>query len=208
MARIPYRESIFLNVPFDRQYRRLMEALVFAIYECGFVARSALESDDAAVVRIHKIQALIRDSKYGIHDISRTEPDRQSRLPRFNMPFESGLFLGARAFGTRRNRTKRALVLDRKPYRYQKFLSDIAGQDIRSHENSPERVICRVRDWLRGSPDTACVILPGGKTIWRRYRAFQRQLPKLCRRVQLDRSALHFNDYATLVAGWLKENPR
>ena len=76
--------------------------------------------------------AFIRDSPYGVHDISKTEPD-ESGLPRFNMPLELGPFLGAKRFGGTDQGSKKALVLDREPYRYQTFISDIAGQDIHAH---------------------------------------------------------------------------
>jgi len=66
-----YQYSVVLNVPFDRTYRPLLEAAVFAIYDCGFEARCALEDDDASRTRVDKIYDLISESKYGIHDISR-----------------------------------------------------------------------------------------------------------------------------------------
>jgi len=40
---------------------------------------------------------IIRDSQFGIHDVSRVELDDANRLPRFNMPLELGLFLRAKA---------------------------------------------------------------------------------------------------------------
>ena len=49
------------------------------------------------------------------------------------MPLELGLFLGAKRFGGTDQRSKKALVLDREPYRYQTFISDIAGKDIHAH---------------------------------------------------------------------------
>ena len=66
-----YKNSVFLIVPFDRTYKRLLEAAVFAIYDCGFVARCAQEDEDSSGVRVEKIYDLISESKYGIHDISR-----------------------------------------------------------------------------------------------------------------------------------------
>ena len=74
-----------------------MEALVFAIHDCGYIARSALEAENSAEVRIDKIAKIIKDCRYGIHDISRTEVSRETGLPRFNMPFELGLFQIGRA---------------------------------------------------------------------------------------------------------------
>ena len=82
-----------------------------------------------------------------VQDISRTELNAAG-LPRFNMPFELGLFLGAKRFGNAMQRRKTCLVLDREPYRYQAFLSDIAGQDIAAHGGEPVRAIGAVRDWL------------------------------------------------------------
>jgi hypothetical protein len=37
-----------------------MEALIFAIHDCGFIARSALEAEDSAEVRIDKIAKIIK----------------------------------------------------------------------------------------------------------------------------------------------------
>ena len=90
-------QGVFINCPFDPEYRPIFEAVVFAVHRCGFVARCALEDGDSDVVRIAKILRMIRDCALGIHDLSRV--DAQGKLPRFNMPFELGLFMGARQFG-------------------------------------------------------------------------------------------------------------
>lgn len=94
--------------------------------DCGFTPRSALEAFDAGEVRIAKIYRLVSASQYGIYDISRIELSKDSGLPRFNMPFELGLDLGAKTFGTAQQKRKQLLVLDSKPYRYQASISDIA----------------------------------------------------------------------------------
>src|SRR5205823_5768505 len=138
--------------------------------------------DDASQVRIEKIFQIIQESRFGIHDLSRTELDKSSNLPRFNMPLELGVFLGAKRFGQGVQRKKYCLILDRSQYRYQKFISDIAGQDIRSHNRSAADVISIVRNWLRSSSKRS---LPGGTEIYRQYRAFERALPTLCRELKL-----------------------
>jgi hypothetical protein len=66
-----------------------------------------------------------------------------------------------------RHRSKRCLVLDRERYRFQKFISDIAGQDIKAHGNSPEIVVRTVRDWLRDAIGQKT--MPGGSHVWARY---------------------------------------
>ena len=140
-----HETSIFFNCPFDQADKPVFEALVFAAFDCGYVPRCALEVDDAGQVRIEKILAIIRGCRLGVHDISRTEPDPVNALPRFNMPFELGLFVGAARFGARDQRRKVCLILDRERYRFQKFISDIAGQDIAAHQDDPELAIKALR---------------------------------------------------------------
>lgn len=201
----PYQDSVFLNVPFDSKYARLFDALVFAVHDCGFIARSALEVADSGQARVLKILDIIEQSKYGIHDISRAGIDRQTGLARFNMPLELGFFLGAMRYGTNRQRQKRCLVLDRERYRYRNFCSDIAGQDIRAHSDTPRDAIRAVRDWL--STHKTSVQMPGGKAIFDRYERFRAQLAVQARDVQLEVDELTFGDYTKLVVGWLTKNP-
>ena len=204
---MPYTNSVFLNVPFDRSYKPLFEAAIFAIYDCGFIARSAKEDEDSSTPRVEKIYQLIRESKYGIHDISRVTLDPKNRLPRFNMPLELGIWMGAKRYGSKRDREKRALVLDKIDHRYQKFCSDISGQDPRSHNNEPSIIIRRVRNWLRNSPSYKHVAFPGPEKMVARYGEFRAQLPAQCKLNGLNWRNLEFNDYSNLVAGWLKVNP-
>ncbi|HEY2094440.1 MAG TPA: hypothetical protein VGJ81_21450 [Thermoanaerobaculia bacterium] len=199
-----YEDSVFLNVPFDKKYGRLLDALVFAVHECGFIARSALEVDDSGRARVEKILEIIEQSKFGIHDISRAGIDRNTRLARFNMPLELGFFLGAKRFGSARDREKCCLVLDRDRYRYRTFCSDIAGQDIRAHGDQPRDAIRAVRDWL--SNHHPGVQMPGGKAIFERYERFRSQLAVQAEEVHLDPTELTFGDYTKLVVGWLTKN--
>ncbi|HEX2080022.1 MAG TPA: hypothetical protein VHG08_20050 [Longimicrobium sp.] len=153
-----YDDHVFINCPFDREYQPIVEALVFAVHDCGFVARSSLEATDGAEVRIEKIYRIIGECRVGIHDISRIEPDSRSGFPRFNMPLELGLFLGARRYGSGRQKRKACLILEREPFDSQKYCSDIAGQDVRSHYGNPQLAIGAVRSTLaslRGCCQTA-----------------------------------------------------
>ncbi len=197
----PYRDSVFINCPFDEEYVPIFRAIVFTVTLCGFVPRSTLEHDDASQVRIEKIYRLIGSSALGIHDVSRTELDAENELPRFNMPLELGVFLGAKRFGAGPHRSKRCLVLDRDRYRFQKFISDIAGQDIKAHGNSPETVIRVVRDWLRDAAGHGS--MPGGSHLWARYQKFTTGLADMCARVQLTPEHLTFTDFYQLVLEWI-----
>ncbi len=197
-----YNDNVFINCPFDAKYKSLFDAMVFAVHDCGFIPRCALEEDDASEVRIDKIYSIIADCRYGIHDISRTELDEGSGLPRFNMPLELGVFLGAKKFGTEEQKRKKCLILDTEQYRYQQFISDIAGQDIQAHNNSSREIITRVRNWLRTASRRETI--PGGSIIWRRYRDFRTDLPQTAREYQLTVEDLIFNDYSLMVTRWLE----
>ncbi|GJI98579.1 hypothetical protein [Duganella vulcania] len=202
-AKNNYNDNVFINCPFDEDHKELQNAMVFAIYDCGFVPRCALEENDAGDVRFDKIRRLIEISRYGIHDISRTELDRVNGLPRFNMPFELGLFLGARRYGDEEQKKKNLLILDREEYRYQKFLSDIAGQDIRSHAGNSALLIGHVRNWL--SSASRRTTIPGGKEITARYALFSADLPAMCQQFRISPDEITFNDYSLFVSEWLKK---
>lgn len=202
MAKNKYATNVFINCPFDAQYRPLFEALVFVVLTCGLRPRCALEIDDASEVRIEKIFKIIDSCRFGIHDISRTNADPQSGLPRFNMPLELGMFLAAKRFGSGRQTRKACLILDSQPYRYQQFISDIAGQDIQAHQDEPAEVIAVVRNWLRGyTPQEA---IPGGAEIRQRYFLFAQEMPVLCDALKWVREELTFIDFAHLVSYWIE----
>lgn len=203
IAMDPYEHQVFLNVPFDSRYKKLLRALVFAVHSCGFNARCALEVTDGGEVRVDKIFRIIESCRFGIHDLSRTSPDARHRLPRFNMPLELGIFLGARRFGDKINRRKACLILDREKYRYQISCSDIAGQDIVAHGNEAKQALIGVRDWLQTHVSTSRR-LPGPKRIMEDYAEFQRLLPRICAADDLSERDLTFIDYRNVVAGWIE----
>lgn len=199
-----YDDSVFINVPFDRRYKKLFRALVFAVHDCGFVARCALETEDGSQIRLEKLYNVIAECRYGIHDLSRTTLDSKNRLPRFNMPLELGIFLGAKRYGSSAQRRKSGLILERDHFRYQIYCSDIAGQDIRAHSNSAHTAIVAVRDWLNSARGGGAV--PGPKTMAQRYVQFRLDLRSMCRSQDLHQTDLSFIDYRTLVVAWLEVN--
>jgi hypothetical protein len=206
-ARIPagYPTNVFINCPFDAEFEPLFHAIVFAVIQCGYTVRCALEADDTGTTRIDRIYRLIEECRFGIHDISRIEHDTINNLPRFNMPFELGLFLGARRFGgARPQRDKQCLVLEAERYRYQKYLSDIAGQDIRQHDNDPAKAVGAIRDWLAASRPKSAKPLPGAAAIMRHYSEFQSNLPAMLRAADLEPAELGFFDRANLMAEFLE----
>lgn len=197
------RDDVFINCPFDAAYNPTFRALVFTVYACGFRARSARELDDGGQTRIEKLFGIIKECRYGVHDLSRTELN-DAGLPRFNMPLELGLFLGAKRFGSSAQRAKRLLILDSEQYRYQQFASDLAGMDIHAHGGDPVKALRALRDWLA---NVSRRTLPSGDRVARVYDTFLRDLPDLAKELEFQLEAIPYVDFERIVAGWLIEAP-
>lgn len=202
-----FAENVFINCPFDDLYLPLFNAIVFTTHDVGFKPRCALEASNAGQIRLNKILDIISDCKYSIHDLSRTELDTVYGLPRFNMPLELGLDLGCKRYGMDYQQEKVLLVMDTEQYRYQKFISDIAGQDIYGHGGDEQQVINIVREWFRKELNPQTVIIPSGDEIYQRYEDFRRDLPSISARLRWNPARLSFVDFSYAVAVWISANP-
>src|SRR5437763_6280396 len=152
----------------------MFEAIVFAVIVCGFRPSCARVRLDSSEIRLNKIKGLIESSRYSIHDLSRVELDDVSGLPRFNLPLELGVDLGCKWFSASR-KNKSILIFDAQPYPFQKYISDLGGQDVASHGNEPATAITSIRNWLRSESNRSD--LPGSSSLNARYRNFKRDLP-------------------------------
>lgn len=160
-------QKVFINCPFDNQYFPLLKALLFTIIYSGLKPLIS-ETSDSGEIRLHKIKDLMLESQYSIHDLSRIEPLKDGDLPRFNMPFECGIDFGIKLSNPGQG-DKRFLILEKEQYRYQKVISDISGNDIKSHKNEPELLIKAVRDWFKPAIED----IPFYKSIWLAYCEFE-----------------------------------
>jgi hypothetical protein len=145
-----FEQSVFINCPFDADYEPILKALLFCVMRFGLRPRIATETSNAGETRIAKIERLILESKYSIHDLSRCQALTAGEHYRMNMPFELGMDFASARFGTEALRTKQLLVLEEQPYRYQAAISDLAGIDIVHHEGKPDLAMKKVRSWLVG----------------------------------------------------------
>jgi hypothetical protein len=198
----PAPMAVFINCPFDDEFKPLLRAIAFAIIASGYYPRCALDRTDSAEVRVSKIAAMIGECDWGIHDLSRVELGAGG-LPRFNMPMELGLALGARLLGEARQRRKRALILDKARHRYDAVLSDISGQDIEAHSNDPHEAIRCVRNWLSEHRPRNAAPLPGAAAIQADYRLFQAEVGALLAPRRLDPKDLTHNDFLWAVNDWI-----
>jgi hypothetical protein len=197
-------KAVFINCPFDDGFRPILRAIVFTVIVSGYHPRSALDATDGAEIRLGKIAAMIGECDWGIHDLSRVEVEAGG-APRFNMPMELGIHLGARLFGARRHRRKRALILEAQPHRYDAVLSDISGQDIEVHANDPDQAMRCVRNWLSDHRPRAAVPLPGVAAMQADYRLFREEIGALLttRRLDLLEDLTH-SDFMFAVRDWIE----
>jgi hypothetical protein len=198
-----YNVSVFINCPFDEKYKPLFEAIIFTVQIAGFKPRCAREISNAGETRLEKLLQMIGRCRLAVHDISRTQLGSNG-LPRFNMPLELGLDIACRKFGTKAHRRKSLLVLDMTPHRYQKFISDIAGQDVTAHSGSQKQIVRQVRDWLATFDSN----IPGGAYIYQRFRRFRMDTPTLCKIRKLNPAELTFGDFTKIIRVWLEETER
>lgn len=203
MSRDP--RNVFVNLPFDEPYKPLFEAVIFAITASGYRIRCALEEDDSGDIRIDKLDRLIRESPLSVHDLSRTELGAND-LPRFNMPFELGLAIGARRFGSRTQKFNKIKIMVAEPYRLPAYLSDLGGNDPAAHHSQPETVIRIVRDFLHETPDGGR--LPGPARFYDYFQEFKRALPDIAEAIEFRPEEIcplaHYRDYLWCVADFLR----
>ncbi|MEO6013818.1 MAG: hypothetical protein ABIQ30_09580 [Devosia sp.] len=194
--------DVFINCPFDDDFAPIFRSLVFAVTRCGFRARCAREMDDGSETRIDKLYRIVDESRYGIHDLSRTELDPAHKLPRFNMPLELGIFLGAKRFGSGLQKLKRCLILDTEPFRYQKFISDIAGMDITPHAGKARDAAREVRNWLRTVSGRKTI--PSTSALLASHDRFMAGLSEIAERAGLHADRIAYADFERLVIAWVK----
>ena len=190
-------KNLFINCPFDEHYKPQFDAILFSVYYCGCKPRCAKEIDNGGQIRLDKILSIIEQSDLGLHDISRTELN-DNNLPRFNMPFELGLFLGARKFGGKRQKEKSCIIFDSHEYRYLEFISDISGQDIKSHNNDPEEIITKIRNWLNTFEELRPI--PGAEAIIRQYKQY------ILQRLNLTVQDAQYSDNTQIIEQWIMLN--
>lgn len=168
-----FEKNVFVNCPFDEDFRQILLGIVFTIIYFGYRPRLALERADSAQSRIEKILGLIEDSKFGIHDLSRIEATKEREYYRMNMPFELGIDYGCQKLKEGKWREKKILIMEKERYRFQKAISDLSGSDIKHHNNQVDKAIFAVRDWFvteelnRGH---------SGNKVWDNFNDFQAYL--------------------------------
>lgn len=169
-----FTKNVFINCPLDVEYNSLLKCLLFTLRKIGLLPRIALERNDSGEVRLQKIQQLIEESKYSIHDLSRVVAKKKGDFFRLNMPFELELDLGCRNYNPENKyRNKKFLILENEKYTTQKALSDLSFADCKYHKNEPEELVYQVRTWF---VENGLKSIYSASSIWDEYNYFSANL--------------------------------
>jgi hypothetical protein len=160
-------ESVFLNIPYDREFEDLYLAYIVGLTQLGLRVNVTLAIPNQG--RLEAIIDLIKESNFSIHDLSRIKSSKG--IPRFNMPLELGLALH-RSHVTRGRH--RVYVFESKPYRAQRSTSDINGIDPQIHNQTPKGVMRGLRNIFRQPGDVTTV-----PEMLLSYRAVKKKLSEL-----------------------------
>lgn len=141
--------SVFINCPYDPAYNSMRHSMLFTIVTLGYNPRLAIETTDSCVPRLDKIIKLIKESDISIHDLSRIKSKKKNEFSRMNMPYELGLDFGCKKYSSsKKNKSKKFLIIGDKKYDYMRALSDLSGIDIEYHNNKEINLIKAIRHWF------------------------------------------------------------
>ncbi|HUG11991.1 MAG TPA: hypothetical protein VMM36_13305 [Opitutaceae bacterium] len=180
--------QVFLNVPYNRSYEHLLVVLTAALVAVGRVPRLTFQVPEVGEGRLRRIFSLLKSCRVSIHDLSAVG------IPvRFNMPFELGLACAIKEQSGEHD----FLILERKPHRLHRHLSDVGGIDPKIHNGTARGAINAILDVLErpgGNPST--------EDVMRLHRHMMAFVPALKRR-HGTRDLFSTRVYGELVAtGW------
>ncbi len=164
-------DHVFLNVPYDRQFKNLYVAYIVGLIELGLqpTATLAIPGGEA---RLDRIFELVQTCRYSVHDLSRVQMSRTPPpTPRFNMPFELGMSVAWAKLHPDRHTYIACESVNR---RAQKSLSDMAGTDFNIHNGTPRgvmRELCNAFVRQRQRPTVP--------RMMQRYEIVSRLVPKM-----------------------------
>ncbi len=144
-------QGVFLNIPYDDEFRSLYVAYIVGLTNLGLVPHIASEIPGGAR-RLDRVLALIKSCRYSIHDLSRVELSASPQgTPRFNMPLDLGMTIAWADLYPKRHTF---FVFESEPYRIQRSTSDLNGTDAGIHQGTPGGVLSELRSafWRADAP--------------------------------------------------------
>jgi len=152
--------SVFVNCPFDAEYRPALEAVVYTSVAAGLYPVLGSRGPIASP-RTDRILTALKECRYSIHDLSRCRGEGSENLARFNMPLELGMAMALRGVTpTAVDAHEYLILVPDEAYIYQRFVSDLSGLDPLRHDGTPTSVTARVLSWLVSLTETPAPLAP------------------------------------------------
>lgn len=129
--------------------------------------------------RMDRIMEALSASKYSIHDLSRCRGEGDDNLSRFNMPLELGMAMAQRYYLRKIGDDHEWMALVPTEHLYQRFLSDLAGFDLYSHDETVETLVPALMSWLVTRPDALWT--PSPRAVLGALPAFRKARESLAR---------------------------
>lgn len=128
--------AVFLNIPYDRTFRRLYLAYVVGLVQLGLEPRTTL-GIPGGKRRLERILELIQSCQYSIHDLSRVQMDRTPPAP----PDSICRLSLAVSWASLSHHPHTWFVFETQIRRVQKSLSDLDGSDPNIHNGTVKGVM-------------------------------------------------------------------
>lgn len=174
-----FRNWVFLNYPFDREFESFSCAMHFAVIAAGLLPICAQDVTLPDRPRLEMLLTKITMCGFSIHDLSRSRGEGEENLARFNMPIELGMALYYHHSNRERHRCA-FFVAESHDYwvsnDYHRFASDLAGLDPR-HYNDERSLVASVYQWLR-EVDAAITDVSYAE-MQEKYQEFQQELERI-----------------------------
>ena len=134
----PEPRAVFVNVPFDAAYEPLFVTLIGTLVFLGQEPHCVLEVTEKGDGRLNRLIELLSACRMSVHDLSRI-----GTPVRFNMPFELGLACALKLLNPA---GYEIIVLDARPYRIDRTLSDYKGRDPLVHGGTCDGILAGLLD--------------------------------------------------------------
>lgn len=146
----PRASSVFINCPYDAEYRPVFDAIVFTLLCYGMWPRWADDST-RSLTRLDRIVDALRASRFSIHDLSRCKGEGDENLARMNMPLELGMALEQAYPAKDAVRDHRCIVLVPAMSSYRQVVSDLNAFDLLPYDGTPEAMVSELGSFLKVS---------------------------------------------------------
>lgn len=169
--------SVFINCPFDDEFRTQRNAIVFTCVHAGFFPVLAGSSGRTGRPRLERILEALNVCRYSIHDLSRCRGEGDENLARFNMPLELGMAMAICGSPAREGAHEYLILVPDEHHLHQRYISDLAGIDPQTHDGTVPRIVAEVLAWLLTAAEAPAEVDP--TEVIQKLAAFERALDEL-----------------------------